>query len=158
MKPYITHRDHVPDEEGAYPAPFHTEKLSIGRDLGGAAGSVRLGVCLDRLPPGRRSSFTHAHSHEEELVYVIRGPVWLRTIAAGGEPEEERLETGAFVSFPAGTQIAHTFWNRGTEDAEIFVVGERRPEDQVYYPEDTGFDAWHAENRPRRHWNPAEGL
>lgn len=70
---FIVHALDVPEEEGAYPAPFDGEKLSFGRNLGKAAGTERLGLWQERLPPGRRTSFTHAHSHEEELVYVLQG-------------------------------------------------------------------------------------
>lgn len=154
MKPsFIVHRDDVPEQEGHYPAPFDAERLSAGRDLGRAAGSQRIGAWLERLAPGRRTSFTHAHSHDEEMVYVLSGPVWVRLVQPGQAPDEHRLETGAFVSFPSGTGIAHTFWNRGDADVELLVMGERIQEDQVFYPEDTAFDAWHAETRPNRHWS-----
>jgi len=38
-----------------------------------------LGIHHERLPPGRRTSYPHAESAEEEFVYVIEGTpdVWL---------------------------------------------------------------------------------
>jgi uncharacterized cupin superfamily protein len=63
------------------------------------------------------------------------------------------LRAGHAVSFPAGTAIAHTFVNRGTEECTLFVAGERRPDaDRVFYPEDLEYDAHHATTRPQRHW------
>jgi len=43
------------------------------RRLGEAAGLTQFGVNLVQLPPGTWSSQRHWHSHEDELVYVLRG-------------------------------------------------------------------------------------
>jgi uncharacterized cupin superfamily protein len=55
------------------------ELMSIGAPLGGHFGLTKLGIHHERLPPGRRTSFPHAESTEEEFVYVIDGEpdVWL---------------------------------------------------------------------------------
>ncbi len=63
--PFIVFAPDVPEEEGRYPAPFDKERLGFFRDLGRAAGSKSIGVVLDRIPPGERMSFTHAHFAEE---------------------------------------------------------------------------------------------
>jgi uncharacterized cupin superfamily protein len=149
---YIVHVDDVAEVEGTYPKPFDGEKLSIYRDLGRAAGSKTLGFGHERLPPGRRTSFTHAHSHEEELVYVLAGSCHVRLVAPDAEPEEIPLRAGHAVSFPAGTGIAHTFVNHGTEECTLLVIGERRDDDRVFYT-DAEYDAHHAKNQPERHWN-----
>jgi hypothetical protein len=52
MTSYVVHIDDVQEVEGAYPAPFDAEKLSIYKDLGRAAGSKRLGFSFERLLPG----------------------------------------------------------------------------------------------------------
>lgn len=153
MDPFIVHIDDLEETEGTYPAPFDGEKLSIYRDIGRAAGSKNIGFGWERLPPGRRTSFTHAHSEEEELVFVLSGQCHVRVIEPGAEPREIPLRAGHAVSFPAGTGIAHSFVNRGTEECTLFVVGERRPDtDRVFYPEDPEYDAHHAKHRPTRHW------
>jgi uncharacterized cupin superfamily protein len=149
---YVVHTASVPAIEAAYPPPFDAEKLSIGRDLGTAAGSVRLGVWHERLLPGRRSSFTHAHSDEEEAVYVLAGSPHLRVIPPGAAAEEHALAPGDFVSFPAGTGIAHCLVNHGPEEVTMLVIGERREGDRACYPDDSAFEAWHTAERPDRHW------
>lgn len=155
MRSPVVHKDEVAEIEGAYPAPFDGEKLSIYRDLGVAAGSRRLGFGFERLPPGRRTSFTHAHSHEEELVYVLSGTCHVRLVEPGAAPREVALRAGHAVSFPAGTGIAHTFVNHGAEECTLLVVGERRRDaDRVEYPEDRAYDEHHAKTRPARHWTP----
>jgi uncharacterized cupin superfamily protein len=151
---YVAHQDDVEEVEGAYPPPFDGEKLSIYRDLGRASGSERIGFAVERLPPGRRTSFTHAHSHEEELVYVLSGTCHVRVIEPDEEAREVPLRAGHAVSFRAGTAIAHTFVNRGDAECVLVVVGERRRDvDRVFYPEDAAYEADLKAKRPERHWS-----
>lgn len=160
MRPsFIVSSTAVPESEAAYPSPFDAEKLSLGRDLGAAAGSVRLGLWRERLLPGRRSGFTHAHSAEEELIYVLSGAPHVRVVEPGAAPVEHPLAAGDVVAFPAGTGIAHCLVNHGPEEAVLLVIGERRPEDRVCYPDpqDAAFEAWHTGERPRRHWTEGPG-
>src|SRR5262249_45621820 len=69
-------------------------------------GLKRLGIHYELLRPGRRTSWPHAESDEEEFVYVIDGhpDVWI-------DGELHRLDPGDGVGFPSGTGIAHTFFN-----------------------------------------------
>lgn len=158
--PFVVRSADVPEEEGAYRPPFDGEKLSFGRNLGAALGTRGLGVWVERLPPGRRTSFTHAHSAEEELVYVLSGAPSVRWCAPDGslvpEMREHTLAPGDTVAFPPGTGIAHTFVNRSDSDAELLVVGQRTPGDRVTYPEDPLYQAWLDEHMPMRSW-PAAG-
>jgi uncharacterized cupin superfamily protein len=73
MYPFIVHVDDVEEVEGTYGAPFDREKLSLYRDIGRAAGSKNVGFSWERLLPGRRTAFTHAHSEEEEFIFVLSG-------------------------------------------------------------------------------------
>lgn len=155
LPPFVVRRAAVEPEEGAYPPPFDAEKLSIGRNLGRAAGSRSLGAWEELIPPGRRTSFTHAHLREEELVYVLAGQPTLRWVPPGGEAQEVALEAGDFIAFPAGTGIAHTFWNHTTADALLLVVGERRLGDRVFYPEEAEHQAWRVQTRPHKTWSDA---
>lgn len=152
MKPYVVHESDVPEKEGTYPEPFETEKLSIYRDLGRAVGTKRIGFSVERLLPGRRTSFTHAHLAEEEIVYVMHGTCSVRVIEPGHTPEEIPLRAGHVVSFPPGTGIAHTFVNPGDEECVLIVVGDRHPEDKVFYAEDLEYDAHYAKTKPEYHW------
>lgn len=155
--PFVVRSADVSEDEGAYPPPWDAEKLGLARDLGRAAGSRTLGVARERLPPGRRSSVTHAHLREEELVYVLSGAPRLRWVPPGGERQECALAPGDIVVWPAGTGIAHCIVNDGPDDAEYLVVGERRPGERVCYPDDPLFGAWHEEQRPQWAWLDADG-
>jgi uncharacterized cupin superfamily protein len=152
--PFIVFAPDVVEEEGHYPSPFDKERLGFFRDLGRAAGTKALGVGLDRLPPGERTSFTHAHSHEEEFVYVIEGECHVRLIEPGEPPREVPLRAGHFVSFPAGTRIAHCFVNRGTRDCITLTVGDRKHEDRCFYAEDAEYNEFFARERASQYWTP----
>jgi len=151
--PFIVFAPDVPEEEGRYPAPFDKERLGFFRDLGRAAGSTSIGMGLDRLPPGERTSFTHAHSDEEELVYVLEGEVHVRLIEPGREPREVPLRAGHLVCFNPGTRVAHCFVNRGARDAVTLTVGERkRGVDRAFYAEDSEYDEYIQREKPGRYW------
>jgi uncharacterized cupin superfamily protein len=64
------------------------------------------------LQSGRRTSWPHAESLEEEFAYVIEGhpQVWI-------DGHRHDLRPGDFVAFPAGTGITHTFLNNSDENA-----------------------------------------
>ena len=116
-----------------------TELMSIGAPFGRHFGLTKLGIHHERLPPGRRTSYPHAESAEEEFVYVIEGApdVWL-------DGRLTRLGPGDAVGFPAGTGITHTFLNNSEEEVRLLVVGERsKPENRITYPRNP-------EQKPRR--------
>ena len=110
--------------------PGDTELMSIGAPLGRLLGLTRIGIHHERLLPGRRTSYPHAESAEEEFVFVLEGhpDVWIDGML-------HPLSPGDAVAFPPGTGIAHTFMNNTAEEARLLVIGERkRPENKVYYP------------------------
>ena len=95
------------------------ERLAFRAPLARNAGLTRLGINHERLPPGRRTSYPHAESDEEEFVYVLEGTpdVWL-------DGRLHRLRSGQSVGFPAGTGLAHTFINDTDTDVRLLVIGE----------------------------------
>ncbi len=106
------------------------ELMSIGARFGRHFGLARLGIHHERLLPGRRTSYPHAESAEEEFVYVIAGTpdVWL-------DGELHPLRPGDAVGFPAGTGICHSFLNNTAREVRLLVVGEaHKPENRVFYP------------------------
>ena len=106
------------------------ELMSIGAPFGRHFRLTRLGIHHERLLPGRRTSYPHAESAEEEFVYVIAGTpdVWL-------DGALHRLRPGDAVGFPAGTGLCHSFLNNTAGEVRLLVVGEaRKPENRVFYP------------------------
>jgi len=106
------------------------ELLAIGAPLGRHFGLTAIGIHHERLPPGRRTSYPHAESAEDEFVYVLEGTpeVWL-------DGTLHRLEPGDSVGFPAGTGICHTFINNSAEEVRLLVVGQTPlDENRIVYP------------------------
>jgi uncharacterized cupin superfamily protein len=125
----ITHwRDIEQPDNSHY--PDDPELMSIGAPFGKHFALQQLGIHHERLLPGRRTSFPHAESSEEEFVYVIAGTpeVWL-------DGHVHRLQPGDGVGFPAGTGLAHTFINNTEAEVHLLVVGERtKPDNRIVYP------------------------
>jgi len=125
---FIISASDVPEEDGTYPQS--EERLSFGRPIGRAAGLARIGLHIERVPPGRRTSYPHAESDEEEFVYVLEG-----TVDAWIDGHLHRMTTGDLAAFPAGTGICHTFLNDGERDALLLVGGERpKTTNRIFYP------------------------
>ena len=144
--PWVVHAEDVSEVEGHYPAPFDAERLSFGRDLRRAQGSVKLGLWRSAFPPGAGpASRTPISPGRSSCTYF-------RASAPGEAAREIPLRAGHAVALVAGTELAHCVVNRGDRDCLLLVVGERREEDRVLYPEDPGFDAHVAERRPERWW------
>jgi uncharacterized cupin superfamily protein len=101
------------------------------RVLGDVFGLTNFGVNLTRLPPGAISAFRHAHTRQDELVYVLEGEPTLVTNAG-----ETRLRPGMVAGFKAGTGDAHQLVNRGETDVVFIEVGDRSAGDRVSYPDD----------------------
>ena len=153
--PSIAHYSTLQDPDNAH-YPNSKELLSIGAPIGRKLGLTRIGIHHELLPPGRRTSWPHAESAEEEFAFVIEGnpDVWL-------DGNLYRLNPGDAVAFPAGTGIAHTFINNTDRDVRMIVVGENRPENKIYYPlhaEESKHrkDLW--EDHPQRELGPHDGL
>jgi uncharacterized cupin superfamily protein len=101
------------------------------RVLGDVFGLTNFGVNLTRLPPGGISALRHAHTRQDELVYILEGEATLVTNTG-----ETRLRPGMCAGFKAGTGDAHQLVNRGGSDVVFIEVGDRSPGDTVTYPDD----------------------
>jgi len=123
----VSTRD-VPASAHVYPQS--TEPMGPVSRAGKLAGLVRIGINLQRLPPGTRSSWPHAEEDEEEFVYVIEGEVdaWIHG-------DLHRMVAGDLAAFPAGTGICHCFINNTDRDVLLLVGGEApKPGSRILYP------------------------
>ena len=58
-----------------YPEPFASRMAGREkRPLGDLFGLTNFGVNLTRLAPGASSALRHAHTRQDEFVYILRGP------------------------------------------------------------------------------------
>lgn len=115
----------------SYPAPFRAANSQRwNRRLGDHAGLTNFGVTLTRLVPGAQSSARHAHSRQDEFIWVLEGEVVLET-----DEGRQVLKAGHCAGFPAGCGNAHRFLNEKSADALLLVVGDRTPFDEISYPD-----------------------
>lgn len=145
--------------ESTHRYPNSEEGMGPLRRVGEAAGLVRIGINLQRLPPGVRSSWPHAEEDEEEFVYVLEGEVdaWI-------DGHLHRMVAGDLAAFPAGTGISHCFLNNGDREALLLVGGEApKPHSRIVYPlnpsrrGDIPSNAWW-HDAPARTLGPHDGL
>lgn len=115
-----------------YPEPFASRLAGREkRPLGDMFGLTNFGVNLTRLPPGAVSALRHAHTKQDEFIYVLSGRPVLRTDAG-----ETQLAAGMCAGFKAGTGDAHHLVNRSSEDVVYLEVGDRSAGDTGNYPDD----------------------
>ncbi len=115
-----------------YPEPF--ARRMAGREkrpLGDLFGLERFGVNLTRLAPGAQSALRHAHTTQDECIYVLEG-----TPTLVDDRGETLLEPGMFAGFKAGTGNAHHLVNRSGGVVCYLEIGERGRGDEVSYPDD----------------------
>lgn len=154
---FIRSTHEVPESTHVYPQS--TEPMGPVRRLGKAAGLERLGINIQRLPPGTRSSWPHAEDGEEEFVYVIQGQVdaWI-------DGHTYPMAAGDLVAFPSSTGISHCILNNSAAEALLLVGGEAsRPGCRIFYPlhpsrrqDMAPQDWWH--DVPARPLGPHDGL
>lgn len=97
--------------------------------LGDLGGLTQFGVHIEVLPPGSRSSFRHWHKTEDEFVMILSGEVVLV------EDVETQLVAGDVACWPKATGPAHCLENRSDAEARYLVVGTRKQEDEIHYPD-----------------------
>ncbi|HUR71016.1 MAG TPA: cupin domain-containing protein [Candidatus Limnocylindrales bacterium] len=115
-----------------YPEPFASRMAGREkRPLGDPFGLTNFGVNLTRLVPGGSSALRHAHSKQDEFVYILTGRAVLIT-----DDGETPLLPGMCAGFKAGTGNGHHLVNRGNEDVVYLEVGDRSAGDGGSYPDD----------------------
>lgn len=115
-----------------YPEPFASRMAGrVKRPLGDLFGLTNFGVNLTRLTPGAVSALHHAHSQQDEFIYILEGRP---TLIVGDE--ETELHPGMCAGFKAGTGQGHHLENHTTTDVVFLEVGDRSPGDAGSYPVD----------------------
>jgi len=115
-----------------YPEPFASRMTGRHKHpLGDLFGLTNFGVNLTRLAPGAASALRHAHTRQDELVYVLEGRPTLHT-----DEGFTRLSPGMCAGFKAGTGNGHRLINETGDEVVYLEVGDRTPGDEGSYPDD----------------------
>lgn len=115
-----------------YPEPFASRMAGRRKQpLGDLFGLTNFGVNLTRLAPGATSALRHAHSRQDEFVYILQGHPTLHTDAG-----RTTLSPGMCAGFKAGIGDGHRLMNETAEEVVFLEVGDRTPGDEGSYPDD----------------------
>ena len=115
-----------------YPEPFFSRMAGrLKRPLGDVFGLRNFGVNLTRLAPGGQSALRHAHSRQDEFIYILEGEPMLVTNAG-----ETILRPGMCAGFRAASGDAHHLVNRGARDVLYLEIGDRTAGDDAAYHDD----------------------
>ena len=101
------------------------------RALGDSFGLVNFGVNLTRLAPHSTSALRHAHSKQDEFIYILQGRPTLET-----DEGKTQLSPGMCAGFRAGKDNGHRLLNETSEYVVYLEVGDRSPGDEGTYPDD----------------------
>jgi uncharacterized cupin superfamily protein len=115
-----------------YPEPFASRMAGREkRQLGDFFGLKNFGANLTRLAPHAVSALRHAHTKQDEFVYVLQGRPTLHT-----DEGRTQLLPGMCAGFRAGTGNGHCLINETAEEVVYLEVGDRTPGDEGSYPDD----------------------
>jgi uncharacterized cupin superfamily protein len=101
------------------------------RPLGDLFGLANFGVNLTKLAPGAVFSLRHAHTKQDEFIFILEGHPTLQT-----DEVNTRLSPGMCAGFKAGSGNGHRLVNETSQVVVYLEVGDRTPEDKAYYPDD----------------------
>lgn len=115
-----------------YPEPFASRMAGrLKHPLGDLFGLTNFGVNLTRLAPNSVSALRHAHTKQDEFVYILQGHPTLHT-----DEGQTLLSPGMCAGFKAGTGNGHRVVNETSEEVVYLEVGDRTPGDEGSYPDD----------------------
>lgn len=115
-----------------YPKPFASRMA--GREkhpLSDLFGIANFGVNLTRLAPNSVSALRHAHTKQDEFIYIVQGCPTLCT-----DEGRTQLSPDMCAGFKANTGNGHHLINETLEDVVYLEVGDRTPGDEGIYPDD----------------------
>jgi uncharacterized cupin superfamily protein len=119
-------------KRSVYPEPFASRMEGRSkRQLGEVFRISNFGVNLTTLVPGGSSALRHAHTKQDEFVYILSGTPTLHT-----NEGTTRLAPGMCAGFRAGSGDAHRLTNETQEEVVYLEVGDRTAGDEASYPDD----------------------
>ena len=96
--------------------------------LGDRVGMQRVHLSFARVPPGKESFIPHAHSVQEEFLFILEGRG-----TADIDGERFAVGPGDYLGFPTDGAVHHLI-NDGTEDLIYLMGGERSKVEVARFP------------------------
>ena len=126
--PYVLRAAAIAASSSSFSHPLSPSVALEGTRMGHLLGLERTGVNLYRIAPGNESFAYHAHTTEEEWLYVLAG----RGVALI-DGEEHGVGPGDFMAFPTPS-VAHHLTNPFDDELVYLAGGEHREVDVVDFP------------------------
>lgn len=126
---YIVRTRMLSDSDGfRFAHPFNPYSDLKMTPLSDRVGMQRAQLTLGRIAPGKESFVPHAHTVQEEYIYILEG---------GGEIEingaRAPVGPGDYVGFPTDGAV-HQLYNTGTTELVYLMGGERTQVDFSTFP------------------------
>jgi uncharacterized cupin superfamily protein len=104
------------------------EKYSLSASLSERFGFQDLFIHHEVIPPGRRASAPHRHTHREEMIVVLEGAP---TAHVGNEARI--LKPGDLVGFKPEDERLHFVENKTSAEVRVLVVASNPQQDQTIF-------------------------
>jgi uncharacterized cupin superfamily protein len=115
-----------------YPEPFVSRMSGrVKHPLGDFFGLTNFGVNLTHLAPNAISALRHAHSKQDEFIYILQGHPTLQT-----DEGRMQLAPGMCAGFKSATGNGHNLINQTEEEVVYLEIGDRTSGDEGTYPDD----------------------
>ncbi|WP_136659657.1 cupin domain-containing protein [Nitratireductor sp. XY-223] len=126
---YVVRTSQIPQEQTFhFSHPLNRASEMRIMPLSDRIGLKRLGVSIGRIPPGKEGFLPHAHTAQEEFVFVLEGE---GTLTIDGD--STTIGPGDYVGFPTDGSVHH-IENRGMRDLVYLMGGERTMTDVAFFP------------------------
>ncbi len=157
--PFIQHwRDILSPKPALH--PFTKEKMGRMASYATICELMRLGIHVDVLEPGWRSSNPHAERDEEEFVFVLEG-----TPDLWSDGYLYRMSPGEAAGWPGRDGQAHCLINNSDMPVVLVTVGEAsRYNSKIHFPVNPEMEPWLKRmgklwlDAPRRKLGPHDGF
>lgn len=122
----------ISSKPSSYPEPFASRVSGKEKHpLSDLFGLTNFGVNYTRLSPGATSALRHAHTKQDEFIYILHGNPTLHT-----DEGFTKLAPGMCAGFKVGNGNGHCLINESADDVVYLEVGDRTSETEVNYPDD----------------------
>lgn len=129
VEDYIIRTRALSDDEGVlFRHPMNPKSEIRMHRLSDRVGMQRAHLSLGRIPSGKESFLPHAHSYQEEFIFILEGEARLEI--DGGAA---RLGPGDYVGFPIDGAVHHLI-NDGPDDLVYLMGGERTAAEVCHFP------------------------
>ncbi len=100
-------------------------------------GARKLGYSFFLVPPGKAAFPYHAHTGNEEMIYILDGEAILRF-----GKEQLPVSAGTVIACPPGPEYPHQLINTGAAELRYLVVSSMEYPDISEYPDSNKVGAY----------------